>query len=89
MSEHRGLDHKGVMRECVQEIHFCAFPFDPESLPDTEPLPLRRMGRPTNEETRPTRAEMLQRLIVLNRTVRILVAERRQLAALLDDAVLP
>lgn len=21
--EHRGLDHKGVMRACVQEIHFC------------------------------------------------------------------
>lgn len=22
-AEHRGLDHKGVMRDCVQEIHFC------------------------------------------------------------------
>lgn len=23
MTEHRGPDHKGVMRDCIQEIHWC------------------------------------------------------------------
>jgi hypothetical protein len=23
MTEHRGLDHKGVMRYCIQDWHFC------------------------------------------------------------------
>ena len=29
MSEHRGLDHKGVMRDCVQEVHFCIDDYGP------------------------------------------------------------
>jgi len=28
-AEHRGLDHKGVMRACIQEIHFCIDDYGP------------------------------------------------------------
>lgn len=34
MSEHRGLDHAGVMRECVQEVHFCIDDYGPPIDPD-------------------------------------------------------
>ena len=29
MNEHRGLDHRGVISECVQEIHFCIDDYGP------------------------------------------------------------